>query len=319
MLINSTSELKTIVGGTPKNNDFENIAPAIEDAKNFIIPFIGMEAYDIADGIANAKFIAEVKDIELQKQFLTMAQKPIAWKAFHDYVPEGNVIFDDTGIHTQKSNEGQTAAWQWQVYDLQQLYLKKAYNTLNELLMFLDRNRQHLPFWKESDAEKQRQRLFVRTPQEFCEYFDIKGSFALFLTIVPDMLQIQRNTIRYALGQELYQIIVEKLQKIEDFSDKEKLVFEACKGVAAYYGLAQRIRTLPASLMPDGIVEYYHSDRNNIKASINARLEVLDKLYQQLVSNGDAALKNLFEVLKESDGDTPEGTFYTISSKAIGF
>ena len=317
MLINTIEEFKDIIGGTPLNNNFANIAASVADAKNFIIPFIGSEAYKAAEAIANGVAVEGISP-ELQEQYLSAARKPIAWKAQYDYVPEGNVVFDDTGIHTQKSNDGQTSAWQWQVYDLQQLYMKKAYNTLNELLMFLDRNRDGLKFWKDSEAEKQRQKLFVRTPAEFGEFFDIKGSFALFLTIAPDMLSVQRTTIKNALGKDVYHGLITKWVNKGEFSDSEGAIFNACKAVVAYYGLAKRIRTLPASLMPDGIVEYFHSDRTNIKASNNVRLEVLNQLYQQLIADGDAAMVDLNELINADDDDR-NGAFYTRSERAIGF
>jgi hypothetical protein len=317
MLINSTAELKNIIGGTPMNNTFQNIAPSIEDAKNFLIPFIGAEAYDIADEIANNNYSDKI-DKDLQTKFLEAAQKPIAWKAQYDYVPEAQVLVDDTGIHIQKSNESQATAFQWQVEALQQQYLKKAYNTLNELLMFLDANREELPFWKESIAEQNRQRLFIQTPLEFGEWFDIKGNFALFLTIAPDMLLVQRSIIRNALGNELYQTILKKWQSKENFSDTEQAIFDACKPVVAYLALARRVKTLPAALMPDGIVEYFHSDRTNIKASNNIRLELLDNLYQQLTNDGNAALGDLNNLLNENNGTTT-GASWVRSSRAIGF
>ena len=315
MLINNIDELKIIIGGTPRNNAFENIAPAIEDAKNFIIPFIGQEAYDIANAIADDSYDGELS-VYWQLKFLLAAQKPIAWKAQHDYVPEGNVIFDDTGIHTQKSNDGQTAAWQWQVEDLQRLYLKKAYNTLNELLVFLDTNRDEYPFWQNSEAERWRQKLFVRTPAEFGQFFDIKGSFALLLTIMPDMLSVQRNTIRHALGNELYVSICEKWRTKTDFSEHEKAAFELCQVIASCYGLARRVRTLPVSLMPDGMVEYYHSDRTNIKASNNVRLELIDQIAKQLESDGAAAMNELNDLLAD-DSENPGGSFYAQSKKGF--
>jgi hypothetical protein len=309
--------VKSIIGGTLRNNSFDNIAPAIEDAKNFVVPFIGADAYTVADEIANGKYEGDVK-AELQLAYLDAVRKPVVWKAQHDFVPEGNVVFDDTGIHTQKSNEGQTAAWQWQVYDLQQLYLRKAYNGLNELLVFLDKNRDALPFWKESEAEQQRQGLFVRTPGEVGMFFDIKGSFALFLTVAPDMALVQRTTVRNALGGELYKDILDKWMKAEKMSVDEWRIFDACRAVVVYHGLARRVRTLPACLMPDGIVEYFHSDRTNIKASNNVRLDVLNQLYLQLIGDGDAALFDLNELLHGNDEDS-SGAFYTQSNKAIGF
>lgn len=317
MLINSTAELKAVIGGTPLSNHFENISPSIEDAKHFVIPFVGKEAYRVADDIAGGKAVDGVSE-ELQKEYLSIIQKPIAWKAQHDYVPEANVIMDDTGIHVQKSNDGQTAAWQWQVYDLQELYLKKAYNTLNELLVFLDENRDGLPFWKDSDGEKQRQKLFVQTPWEFGTFFDLKGSFALLLTIAPDMLLIQRTTIRTALKADLYKTITEKLQTKADLTESEQRIFEACKPIVCYYALARRIVTLPAALMPDGVVEYYHGDRMNMKASNNIRLEILEAMKNQLQENGDAALNDLLDILSEDDGRKKKASWAT-TSQSIGF
>jgi len=317
MLINTIEEFKNIIGGTLLNNSFANIAPSVEDAKNFVIPFIGLEAYEVAEKIANGASVESISP-ELQQEYLSAARKPVAWKAQHDYVPEANVIIDDTGVHIQKSNELQAAAWQWQVYDLQQQYMKKAYNTLNELLIFLDAKRDKLKFWKESEAEKRRQKLFVRTPAEFGEFFDIKGSFALFLTIAPDMLAVQRTTIKNALGKDVYNGLITKWANKSEFSDNEGAIFNACKAVVAYYGLAKRIRTLPASLMPDGIVEYFHSDRTNIKASNIVRLEVLNQLYQQLIADGDAAMVDLNELINADDG-SKDGAFYTRSERAIGF
>jgi hypothetical protein len=315
MLINSTEELKTIIGGTPHNKSFDSIAPSIEDAKNFLEEHIG-EAYDIADEIENGTYTGDVTP-DMQEKFLKAAQKPIAWKALCEYVPEAQVLIDDTGIHIQKSNESQAAAFQWQVEMLQRQHLKKAYNTLNELLVFLDRNREKLPFWKKSEAERWRQMSYILTPQEFGQYFDIKGSFALFSTILPDMLTVQRSTIKRALQQPLYETIRLKWFDKDTFSDTEQAIFDACKPVIAYYALARRVKTLPAALMPDGIVEYFHSDRTNIKASNNIRLEILDQLVQQLTADGDAALNDLNNLLNA--GKDTSGASWVRSERAIGF
>jgi len=313
MIINNIIDFKKIVGGTPANNDFENFAPSVEDAKNFVIPFIGEDAYNIAEKIEHGEQV-DIEE-EMKAPFLFAVQKPVAWKAIHDYVPEGNVLFDNTGIHVQKSNDNQTAAKEWHIVHLQQSYHKKAYNSLNELLVFLDKNREKLPFWKNSAAEKQRQGLFVQTPNEFSVYFDIKGSFALFVTIAPEMLNVQRNRIRAALGRELYNGIVTKWKDKTDFSEHEKAVFEAAKPVVVYLALANKIRTLPAALLPDGIVEYFSSDYNAVKSSMPLRLEMFNQLYEQLIANYNAALSALVELL--ADDDEPQGTGYVSSERGF--
>ncbi len=321
---NGIEEVKAIAGGTSLSFGYDNLEPDFRRAIRFVTDTISEAVYSAV--------LVHYKSERYQADFPTDAEKAldglvqliqeaIVWKGLKEYVPEGNVILDSNGYHYQQSNDKQTNAAQWAVNAVADKYLRNAYNTIEELLCYLDTNRDNIAAWKETDAEKASLEMFVPNVAVFEETVFIDSSRRLFIALLPIMRRIERTKIKPVLTDR-FSSIKGKLKAKTDLSDTEAAILEYIRAIIPNLAMAEAIVQFPAQVMPDRVIEKYTSLYATQDAGQPARTPLIKAAKDYFANAGETEITKLNEYiynLYKTDDDPDYRYRPAKSRKGISF
>lgn len=218
------------------NARFTTLEPAIEQAtESYLTPYLGDDLVQSLDTIANggtytaAEGQASLADLQA---LLPYIQRPLAFYAVTDFLPEAELVISTGGIYSQTPQNARPAS-ERQLNSLLATLLHKADYFMDKAIEYLENNKDKYPEWTNHANYINNRALFIANSIEFSKYREIKSSRRTFMLLYNYMLQVQDTEIKGILGEAFYESFYEKWLD-DDLSDKDKLLLPYIKAIVAH-------------------------------------------------------------------------------------
>lgn len=162
-LFSTFAEFKPFVGGRiNKSIELDSIAPTIYDAaRRHLVPFLGLDFYEAMvaaheGGSPNAE----------EEALLPYIQKPLALLTMYEYSKVGKIEFGESGLHRIETDT-RKAAFRYQEKEYVESMLEHGYDALENMLLFLDRNRDDYTEWRDSEEGQAHLSALLNYAQDF--------------------------------------------------------------------------------------------------------------------------------------------------------
>lgn len=315
---NGAEELRTATGQYWKSNDFDKIAIKVELATDDLAQLIGQPIIDLADTHYNSEnYLAEQPGVEgsdpggvpadsgsggagipaapdyaLRDKLVKLMQLPIAFQATLWHYQGNDISHEDTGRKVKIDDTSEKLAWEW-MYDRDDAAAIRNYQrTLDRLIRFLNANAASFPEWKNSDARKATLNLFISTPGHFNKLYAIDSSEVFYLRLAPLMREIERKHIKPILGEEKFKALKTAITAGNLSEGDQELVEYICDAIPLPT-MSKALTRFSITLLPEGVVQNFISERQTAKASQPAVVELIKSVSKSLWADGATALNEL--------------------------
>ena len=307
------------------NFSFNAVEPYFaNEGTDFIKDVLGTDLYDRLDVAYNADNLST----KLAK-LLPLAQRPLIYLGFLQYIPFGNLEIRDGGLVVPGSTTTK-AAGQWRVDKLNDQLSKVAFNSLQVLIRFLQANQCDYS-WKSTRGYNKYLQFFINYTDDFNHWTNVNIDYETFNRMKASFAYIEKIKILPEICQDLYDQI--KLQVKEnaygfqeayDFGDSpsvsasgsascvlgpysnlanNKILVELIKPVVANFATAHALSLNRIDISKLGITVNKIANPERQKDPTEA--DVFLKAQQQFEDDGNLSLKNLTDYLIANADDFP--------------
>lgn len=273
-----SKELKDLLTFVDLGIKFDSIKPDIITATNELIRFIGQPTYDavLAAYENEAPTAAQV-------HLLFVCRYPIAIRAYSLLAPNNDIAHTGNG-RKMRQDEHEKQAFEWMIDRDNAALERRYYRALDDMVHYLDT---YSAEWQESNSFKRSHRLFLRTTDDFNEYFPIYSRYVL-MRLEPGIRQCEQNEILPRVGKEKFKLLKDQLQSNIALTEEDEILLNLIKEASCYYSLAWAMTRLSVNIFPEGILQSYTSERETTQARMPAKGLEPDAAKQSL--RNDAAL-----------------------------
>lgn len=299
MLFKTIPEIKQYIS-VNATSIFDSIAPYIRMAEmKYLVPAIGKDEYDDL----NTAYNGTDPLTDAQEALLPYAQRMVAYLAYSLYLPMGQVQVGESGIQIV-SSENKKTAWQWQVDQLDESLRELGFNAVEEMLAFMEANKEDYPLWTASTAFTENNELFVSSAIEFTSYYNINNSRRLYNAMRFIIKKVETFKIKPLLGAAYFAAL--KASIIAGaVSDDDQLVLDFIKNIVCYLTLADLPSLLSVKVGEDSIVSLETSKTLTTKLKITATDTRLAVLQQTCQEDGNTFLEDLKQFLFTNKDNYP--------------
>ena len=250
------TELANLLGFLDIDISYEKLSSKLITATNEVIALIGNEMYDLA--LVEYKKAADVPDKNIDLIF--NVRYPIAIQAYRKFAPHNDISHTNKG-RVNRVEENEKTPFEWMIDSDNKALERSYYEALDNLIKYLDKN---IATWKETDAYEKTHNLFLRTADQFDDFFPIGNSRLIFLKLAPGIRKAENNDIKSRIGKVMFETMKQQL-KDEAVDINEELLLkirEAC----VYLAMGWAMQRLSVQLFPEGVLQGFVSDRMTINS-----------------------------------------------------
>lgn len=306
------SDLSIIQQHAPVNNavSYKSILPDLEYAEElYIKKAMGDDQYEnLLQKYELDTIVADSDDEKLLK----VCQVALVNLAYGIYTVIGQVTIDNSGVRIQTGDEYKTA-FEWQVKDIQNNYFfRKGDHYLDEVLSFMEENKDSFALWKASTAYTVTKELLINTASEFNELYGINGSRRTFMAFKPIMRKEEYFKIKPALGSDFYdEIKAEILSDAGVGADTAELM-PMLTAALAHFTIAKACVELSVEVMANAVVvneSFSAGNVANVKKTADAQL--LKHKVDGAIADANAYMQKVKEHLDAEASDSKYATYFT--------
>lgn len=249
----------TLLKYTPvdKNLSFELVAPYLRDAEEqYLLPIIGYDYYLLLDAYTGNEAVDTYKNIILE-----LAQRAIANLGLCLYLPVGNIQISDSGAQISSTKE-KKMAFEWQINRTIESLSRLAMNALEQLIIQLEKNKETLAAYRDSEIRNVNNSYFIRTALEFNNHYTIDRSRLTFLCLQTKMRAIESDIIIPMITPE-YAVDLKTKRTAVTLSPTEIRTVEIICKCIAYLTIEEILPQLAVEISPFGLSANYFSMINN--------------------------------------------------------
>jgi hypothetical protein len=306
---------KDLLGFVDADFRFENIISDIISASNDVQDLIGNEVYK---HIATYSETNPAEDFEDSNyMILRTSRLAVAVYAYRLYAPHNDLSHTNDG-RKMRNEDHEKSAFQWMIDADDKALDKKYYRTLEQLLRLLDESKPEnyndlteeeqtktiFYKWTSSEAYNQVKKLFISSVKEFDSFYPI-NSRLLLIRFAPGMSECERREILPRVGKTLFDLMKEvyKKKSDEEIPNKESL-FNLVQEAIASYALAWAIPRFNVNFFPEGILQFYGSDRQTTSGNKPSLMMEPEAARQAYVQTCKRALSDIEQLLKPAPEPT---------------
>ncbi len=300
LAINMTSQIKTL-------------RPYIEQAQiKFIKPVLGAALYNAL--VAEYESSGSSSSTTMS-DLLEQVQRPLAYLSYSLYLPTGNIMASDSGIHISVTDT-KKQAFQWQVDEFQNSLLELGFTAIEELYIFLEENLEDYPTWESSEAYTTFRETFIQTAKEFQKYINIHSSRRVFVAIMPVMKKIEEFEIANVLGEDLYNEMKEDLTGGSGSGSGEAILAEHqeilpwIKAACAHLTVARAATDQNIELNANG-VHMIATSGVNMNAKKSAGNDAISPFIYAAQRDGQAYLHKIRDYLNKNASEEKFAKYYS--------
>jgi len=304
-LINNTAEIKIYLP-VSTSMVFERPKPFIDVAENEYLKAVTGKDF-LAE--LNDYYEGSIQDNEEWNQALEYAQRAIVYLAWYEGFDVLNVSMKDTGF-VRAENENNKSLFNYQEKNLRTAFSKTGFNSLEQLIVYMEENIDEFPTWKASDEYSEQKDYFINTAGRFTEIYNaLRASRLVYMNILSDMTLAEDFDISPVIGPTLFTKMktIIKDGTIDDTGNAAyKALLPYIQKPTAYYTVGRCVINLGANFQEKGL---FFSSFEVIDK--NAQKEVQDpgKTMELIDTANDAARKYkdaLLDYLDANKDDIPE-------------
>jgi hypothetical protein len=263
MLVTNNTEIRKFLPASVSIT-FARIEPFIEVAeKKYIKEVFGLAFLTEL----NAYHKLETQDNEYLNEVLSMTQRSVTYLAFYEGFDILSVSIKDTGFFRVENNENKSL-FNYQEKKLRDYFSNTGYNTLEDVLEYMEANLAQFTTWADSDAYQNNRKYFINSAKEFTEiYKPLKKSRLVFLNIQSDLKAAEDFDIKSILGTALFDklkdLVLDKDIEEAEFIEYKKLL-PYVQNVLAYRTVVRCIKNLGANFTDKGLffASFENTDKN---------------------------------------------------------
>ena len=289
--------------GIQANMKFGMLSPQLPGAtREYLIPYIGRAFHN--------HLVAQSEDTpsDAIEEAIDLARRALVYYVVYDTIPLMIGNLSNLGFQTMNDREGTSNnPRQWEYYNARRNTILKADKYLDQLLVFLDSNRDD-PDFSLYDADAaisyRRSRVFRQVAQ-LDEYWNIQGSRRAWNTVTPYLNKVEKRNLRPYLGDTLFK----NLAAIADDTARTQVqsdLLERCRDYVAEIGLVAAIPHLSCTISGDTIVVV--SDTDAFEGRKTAGNSPILRLQQDAETRAAGALQDLRKFLADNAEDIPDYT-----------
>ena len=313
---NGGEEIHRLVGILDADLVFAKWEPYLKLSVRQITAIVGNDVFQAASNYYNNGIINGIQNNDnLLDTFLEKVQTCNVFFAWIKIIPTLDAQHGNAGRQKRnaENERGLTAVEQ---YKDEANIQAMAYESIDDLLAFLDENKDLLPFWTNSEMYKSIQQLIIPDLRTFNAYYRI-ASFRLFYSIWPWIKEVQEDDIIPIITTKRYADFKAALAKPSaDRDDYDLKLLDLQNAIYRPTVLLSMIKTfkrLPVQAIPEGLVQV------QIIGTVKERTEATETAIQNLISSllkdADSAILNLQNLIAQLDG---EGEAYVSKARSIG-
>jgi hypothetical protein len=287
---------------------FDGIRPFIESVQGrYIVPYIGVvffnELYDRYKG-NDSKTLSD-----LDNELLYKVRKAIAHLAYLEYIPHGNVMVSDMGIHISV-NEQKKTAFQWQVEELKDSYRKHGFDAIDDFLLFLEDKREEADFalWKNGTGYTLKNQYFITSASEFSKYVNINGSRRVYMLLLPIMQRIESQFIQAITCTPMFNDMKSFLVDVlNNYPAEYENLNQFIKPAVAHMTIVRAISELAVKMDDNGLTVFNNqsSSSKTLNTKQPAMAEQLSILKQEHYDDAKSYLSQLEDYLTQNVAEYP--------------
>lgn len=266
---NGQEEITKLLGFLDSDFSYERLSTDIELNTPDLINIVSEDVYKKILDYYNKETPTE-QEKEKYSRILNLSQLYIGLKAYHDLSSNNDLMHTSSGRKMNKA-ENETTPWDWQIASDNAALKKRAYKTLDQLIIAL--NKSEITEWLNSKTYKLSKSLFVHNTKIFDDSYPINNSAQLYFRMVSFMEEIQLEEIHSRLGDQLYDRLKDAIRPPNDFKSLttiEKRLLKCVELSVVYLSLAKGYKVFPIEMFPNEIMY-----RENTKMKSQARAEVM--------------------------------------------
>jgi len=319
LLINKASEgateIRNLTGSYYQNNDFTRIRTDWILAQDELAKLVGTAVITRAITHYHSEdYPLDGSGDDTDDQLVEHLQLPLAYMATFRYYQSNMVSHEDTGRKVKIDTENEKMAWEWMLDRDDAAHILKIHQVTDRLIEFLEA--QQITEWLTSDNRTITRQLLVNTADLFHQAYPIDHSSKFFYSVTPFIDEVQRRTIKKALGTEFPKLIAYWQNFNSTSSDGsgassglpgdqtseylEELLALVQK-VMPLLAMVMAAKRLPLHFLPHGVVQQFHS-MSQSRASSQVPLPQSIELYCNLLKeDAQYALDDIKRLLNAND------------------
>lgn len=298
-------ELSAITGSYYANNNFPKIEMKLILETEKIIQVIGPAVYKLAEDCYYG-----TGDSEQYQELVRHIQLPVAISAVMRF-NKGNIVsHEDSGRKLKLDKDNESVPWEWMLDRDDEAHERDAFAAVDRLINYLDAS--GLQEWKDSEAQKLTRGLFVNSTAVFERTYPIDNSGRFFYKVTPFISEVERNTIRKALGNIRYKDLLKWHQELDHSSDSEEdvatggdldksLLLTLIRYCVPLLTMVIAVQRFSLLVLPEGVVQQYKSMNQTGNASQAALEETRRRFIYSLQKQADEKLDELKAYIQSAD------------------
>lgn len=308
-LINNTAEIQEYLP-TSVSMDFDRLKPFTIDAENeYLAKVLG------ADFLAelNDYYEGSIQDDVYMNKALYFSQRAIVYLAFYIGFDILNVSMKSTGF-VRKEDTNNKSLFNYQEKNLRTTLSKIGFNSLEDLIVYMDTNIDEFTTWKDSDEYSEQREYFINTAIRFTQiYRALKACRLVYMNILSDMTLAEDFDIKPIIGPELFTkmktlIIDDSIDEVANAAYKSLLPY--IQNPTAYYTIGRCTINLGANFQEKGL---FFSSFEVIDKNAQKEIQDPNKTMELVNTANDAARQykdQLIDYLDANKDDLPEYADY---------
>ena len=281
-----TKEFRVHVPFLDPDESFAKLLPNTEKESFRIRALISAALYDRAQAHYQSNdFNQENQNnatLKILDYLVYLVQAPVSSFAYLSYAPNNDIVHSRNGRREHWDKDSKPAT-QWKVSAQEQELFKQAHEAINNLLSYIEENREVLTEWKLSAERKKQRGLFIQSADQWADVHPLGSDRWLFVKAYPFFKEYMDKSLASTLGN-LYAPLKVKLEDNSSLEEADKILLEKCNACLGIYALVRVIKEMPLEITRSGINQNYSSDRMTLKASQVATDSALSSLSFELQS-----------------------------------
>lgn len=303
MIIKTQDELKAVYGSPNINNSIESVASFFEDAvQDFIIPYLSQAQYN--------KLIEDYNDNSTDEDHIALlkkVQKAAAHFGYSYYSDDGDFQLTDHGMVRIESTDEKTV-YAAQVRRFKRARLRDGWNAIDNLLMFLDANKDKYTEWAESDEYINIKSFFIWNTKEYRKYRLIKN-LGVLDALEGCAIHVQDEIIRRNIGDDLYTELKE--ETLTSYSEDNSPLLPFINKAIAHLIIDRAIDEGLVDFSDEGVTlrSFEDKDHGGEKADV-ADMRTIQFVKSEAKKKGEAAVYDLRAYLNKNASATKYASYF---------
>lgn len=308
LLINSTEELKKYLS-VVENFTFDALKSSIRLAQNrYIKKILGPTLFDLIlnefqSGEGEGEGEGEILiPLEKRTELLEYVNHSLAFLAFYNYVDINQLNISDSGIYVTESDH-QKRPYRYQVEALKNNLLDSAYNNIELLFEFLQKNITVFETWKESDLFLKHSKLICFSAETFQKGYNINNQRLTYLGYLAKVEYVEDMIVSNMLC-DYYDELLNKLHKIEKVNDSypslsalELKVVDALQKAIAKLAVGHGIHEFSVEQNVFGVIQQNVEDRSGSESYRPANNQSKEIISGNMIKEGQAYLDRAMKII----------------------